>query len=119
MDEVTREVEVDSDPERAWQAISEESELSEWLGGDVEIDLVPGGDITVRDEGTEKTGFVESIEEGSSISFWWAEDGEESSRVELEVVADPGTDGCVVRVTESRPLAGIEHELADLTACAV
>jgi len=119
MDEVTKEIEVDSDPERAWRAISEQDELSEWLGGEVEIDLVPGGDISVRDDEAERSGFVESIDEGSSISFWWAEDGAESTRVELEVVADPGADGCVIRVTESRPLAGIERELADLTACAV
>jgi uncharacterized protein YndB with AHSA1/START domain len=119
VDEVTRDLQVDSDPERAWKAISEESELSEWLGGDVSIDLKPGGEVTVTDDGAGKTGFVESVEEGSSVSFWWSEEGAESTRVELEVVADPAVDGCVIRVTESRPLAGIEGELADITACAV
>jgi uncharacterized protein YndB with AHSA1/START domain len=119
VDEVTKEIEVESDPERAWQAISEQDELSEWLGGEVEVELVPGGGISVRGEESERRGFVESVEEGSSLSFWWSEDGAESTRVELEVIADPGVDGCVIRVTESRPLAGIERELADITACAV
>ena len=118
MDEVTREVELDSDPERAWRAISEEAELSEWLGGDVQVDLVPGGEILVEDGGTERSGFVETIDEGRGLSFWWAEDGEESTRVEIEVISDPGRAGCVVRVRESRPLAGLERELSEITACA-
>ncbi|MBN8866567.1 MAG: SRPBCC domain-containing protein [Solirubrobacterales bacterium] len=119
MDEVTKEVELDSEPERAWRAISEEGELAGWLGEEVEVDLVPGGEITVTDEGRERSGFVETVEEGRGIAFWWSEPGGESSRVELEVIADPERDGCVVRVTESRPLQGLERELADLTASAV
>lgn len=116
MDEVTREVELDSEPGEAWEAISEESGLSGWLGDEVEVDLVPGGGITVSEDGETRTGFVESVEEGRGISFWWALPGEESSRVELEVIgADDGA-GCVVRVTETRPLVGLERELVDITA---
>jgi len=118
MDEMTREIEVDSDPERAWQTISEQDELSEWLGERVEIELIPGGRITVEEDGARREGFIESIDEGSGISFWWSEGGEESSRVELEVTSEPNREGCVIRVTESRPLAGLERELADITAVA-
>lgn len=118
MEEMTREIEVDSDPARAWQAISDQDELSRWLGGEVEIDLVPGGTITVEEDGVSREGFVESVEEGAGLSFWWAEGDEESTRVELEVIPGPEGDGCVIRVTESRPLAGIERELADITALA-
>lgn len=118
MDEVKREIELDAEPIEAWEAISDESELSEWLGREVRVDLVPGGDISVRDDESERTGFVEKVEEGRSISFWWSEDEGESTRVELEVIADPARDGCVVRVTESRPLADLERELAEITACA-
>ena len=101
MDEMTREVELDCDPERAWEALTEESELSEWLGGEVEADLKPGGEITVRDEdGSERSGFFESVEPGREVSFWWSEDGEESSRVELELLPTFDGEGCVVRVTE-------------------
>lgn len=118
MDEVVREVELESDAERAWRAITEESELSEWIGGEVEIDLEPGGEISVDGEDGDRCGFVESVEEGRSVSFWWSRDGEESSRVELEVIDQPERQGCVVRVTETRPLAGLERELAEITACA-
>ncbi len=118
MDEVVREVELDSDPERAWRAISEESELSEWLGGEVEIELEPGGEISVTGDEGDRSGFVESVEEGRGLSFWWSEGEDESTRVELEVIGEPETGGCLVRVTETRPLAGLERELADITALA-
>jgi uncharacterized protein YndB with AHSA1/START domain len=116
--EVKREVELDTGAEEAWRAIGDESGLSEWLGEEVEADLVPGGEIVVTDEGGTRRGFVESVDKGRSIAFWWAADGEESSRVELEVVPRSGSDGCVVRVTETRPLVELERELADITACA-
>jgi len=117
MDEMTREVELDCDPERAWQALTEESELSEWLGGDVEADLSPGGEITVRDEdGGERNGFFEAIEPGRELSFWWSREGEESTRVELELLPATEGEGCVVRVTESRPLVTLERELAEITS---
>ena len=117
MDEVVKEVELDSDIERAWRAITEEAELSAWIGGEVEVELEPGGEITVSGQEGDRSGFVESVDEGRSVSFWWSEDGEESSRVELEVIDRPEKQGCVIRVTETRPLAGLERELADLTAC--
>ncbi|MGK2933407.1 MAG: SRPBCC family protein [Solirubrobacterales bacterium] len=117
MDEMTREVELDCDPERAWEALTEESELSEWLGGEVEADLKPGGEITVREEGgTERSGFFESVEPGREVSFWWSEEGEESSRVELELLPSFDGAGCTVRVTESRPLVALETELAEIVA---
>jgi len=117
MEEMTREVELDCDPERAWEALTEESELSEWLGGEVEADLKPGGGITVREEdGTEKSGFFESIEEEREITFWWSAEDEESTRVELELLPSVEGDGCVVRVTESRPLIALETELAEIAS---
>jgi len=118
MDEVTRELELDSEPEEAWRAISDQDGLAEWLGEEVEIDLEPGGEIAVTEEGETRTGFVEQVDEGRSLSFWWSAPGEESSRVELEVIADQAGDGCVVRVTETMPLVELERELADIAAVA-
>jgi len=118
MDELTREVELDCDPDRAWSALTEPDELSEWLGGEVEADVRPGGGITVETEdGETREGFFETVEPGREVSFWWSGEGEtESSRVELELrPADEG-DGCVVRVTESRPLIALETELAEIVS---
>jgi uncharacterized protein YndB with AHSA1/START domain len=116
MDEITREVELDCEPERAWRALTEESELGEWLGGEVEADLRPGGEITVTgDDGETRQGFFETIETGREVSFWWSDATEtESSRVELELLPAVEGDGCVVRVTESRPMVELERELAKI-----
>jgi len=117
MDELTREVELDCDIDRAWHAISDETELEQWLGGEVEADLRPGGEITVKDEdGEVREGFVETVEPGREISFWWSSEGEdEASRVELELLPAVEGDGCVIRVTESRPMIELERELIEIT----
>lgn len=116
MEEMTREVELDCEPERAWRAITEETELGEWLGGEVDADLRPGGEITVTTEdGGTREGFFETIDVGREVSFWWSDEREgESSRVELELLPAVEGDGCVVRVTESRPMVELERELAEI-----
>ncbi len=113
--ELSREIELDSGPEEAWRALSEEDGLAAWLGEDVEADLEPGGAIRVRDgDGTELDGFIEAIEPERNLTFWWSARGEESSRVVLEL--EPAVaGGCVVRVTETRPLRALERELAEIT----
>ena len=69
-EEVRREVELDCDPERAWQALTDEEELGAWLGGEVEADLKPGGEILVREEdGTalfERDAFAALADQGTS-----------------------------------------------------
>jgi len=118
MEELHREVELDCEPERAWEALTEESELEAWLGGEVEADLTPGGEIRVRDEnGTERSGFVESVEPERELSFWWREEGEdEPSRVQFGLEPSESGEGCVVTVVETRPMVELERELAEITA---
>ena len=118
-EEVRREVELDCDPERAWQALTDEEELGAWLGGEVEADLKPGGEILVREEdGTERSGFFETVDP-DGISFWWSEQEGESSRVEFGVTPAETGQGCVVTVVETRPMVELERELADITSCAL
>lgn len=118
-EEVRREVELDCEPERAWQALTDEDELGAWLGGEVEADLKPGGEILVREEdGTERSGFFETVEP-DEIAFWWSEEEGESSRVEFGVIPAENGEGCVVTVVETRPMVELERELADITSCAL
>lgn len=42
------EVDISVDTERTWSALTQESELRGWLGTEVEIDLMPGGPLSVR-----------------------------------------------------------------------
>src|ERR1051325_2052241 len=58
---VERDVELPVEPEEAWEAVSDPERLGHWLGGDVEMDPVPGGEFHIRfdgEDGGERTGFV-------------------------------------------------------------
>lgn len=118
MEELKREVELDCDPERAWHAMTDEAELGEWLDGEVEADLRPGGGITVRESGGEiREGFFEEVDPGRRVSFWWSSpDESEASRVELELEPLDAGEGCLVRVTETRPMIALERELAEIVS---
>lgn len=105
---VERELVVPEEPERVWQSL----EQPEWLGEDASIELEPAGAVRAGD----RSGFVEEADEPRRLTFWWSAEGEESTRVELELL--PDADGTRIRVVESRPLAlldavgpGLELEL--------
>ncbi len=101
MEAAESETVVPATPEETWEAITDPEQLGEWLAEDAEVDLRPGGDLTIG----ERSGFVEEVVEPSRLVFWWAADGEESSRVEIEL--EPAVDGTRVRVIETRPLQAL------------
>jgi uncharacterized protein YndB with AHSA1/START domain len=111
--DVTREIELEADAAAVWEALADPEQLSEWLGGDVDVDVRPGGDLTVREDGGTREGFVEDVEPERRLSFWWSRDEEDATRVEIEL--EEAEAGTLVRVTESRPLKHVELELAELT----
>jgi uncharacterized protein YndB with AHSA1/START domain len=92
---VERELVVPEEPEQVWKSLSE----PEWLGEDASIELEPAGEVRAGG----RTGFVEEADEPRRLTFWWAAEGEESTRVELELL--PDDHGTRIRVVESRPLA--------------
>ena len=98
MDELTREITLPAPPEEVWRSLVEPA----WLGEDATIELRPSGELRAG----KREGFVEEVEEPRRLSFWWAEPGEDATRVELELEElDTGTR---VRVVESRPLAQLD-----------
>lgn len=112
-DEVTREMTVPAPPERVWRSMTEPERLAEWLGDPLELELEPGGELRIRTPANEeRVGWIEDVAEPRRLSFWWAADGEEATRVELELEEVAG--GTRVRVTESRPLAALEVRAAEM-----
>ena len=101
-EEVTRETVIDAPAEEVWEAVVEPG----WLGGDGALELRPGGEVRVGD----REGFVEEIEVGERLTFWWAAPGEESTRIEIEL--EEVENGTRVTVVESRPLARLESWVA-------
>lgn len=110
MHEVERETVVAGTPEEAWRAVVE----TDWLGEDVRIDPRPDGEVSARDEGRERRGFVEEADPPSRLVFWWSEPGDEGSRVEITL--EEAGEGTRVRVVESRPLAVLDAYGSDLGA---
>ena len=101
MEAAESETVVPATPEKTWEAITDPEQLGEWLADDAEVDLRPGGELTIG----ERTGFVEEVSEPRRLVFWWSIDDEESSRVEIEL--EPAVDGTRVRVIETRPLSAL------------
>ena len=103
---VEREIVLDSDPREVWEAITDESRLSQWLADYVELEPREGGEVRCCFEGgEERRGEVELVEEAERLAFHWHRDGAGPSRVEflVEAVAD----GTLLTVTEtSAPRTG-------------
>jgi len=97
---VEREIELPAPPEEAWESVVD----AEWLGGDAEIDLVPGGDLRIG----EREGWVEEVEPGERFSFWWRlPDEQVATRVEISLT-ETEEGGTLIRVVETSPLATLD-----------
>jgi uncharacterized protein YndB with AHSA1/START domain len=108
-DRIERRLELPADVEQAWQALTEPEWLALWLADEVELEPWPGGEARFRVGESERTGWVEEIsppnasDDEGRLAFWWSEDGEAASRVELTLT--PAGDGLTsIRVVETRPL---------------
>jgi uncharacterized protein YndB with AHSA1/START domain len=96
---VNREVVLPVPRERAWELITEPSELEGWLADEVEF--APEEDAPVRtvsEDGEAREGVVEEVADGERIVFTWGD-----SRVEWALEDHP--DGTRLRVTEHRHAA--------------
>jgi uncharacterized protein YndB with AHSA1/START domain len=98
METVEREIVVSGTPEEAWRAVVE----SDWLGEHASVDPRPGGEV----ETAGRRGFVEEVDAPRRLTFWWSEENEDATRVEIEL--EERDDGTLVRVLESRPLAMLD-----------
>ena len=88
---VTREIVLPVPRERAWELVTEEDELREWLADDVEFEAEEGAPIRAD----ERDGVIELVEAEERIVFTWG-----GSRVEWRLDDDPG--GTRFTVTEHR-----------------
>jgi uncharacterized protein YndB with AHSA1/START domain len=104
---VTREIVLPVERERAWELLTEPSELEEWLADEVELEPEEGAPLHVRwDGGEARDGVVEEVEEHRLLRFRWDDDATGiPSRVEWTLHDAPG--GTRVRVVEV-PLVPLE-----------
>lgn len=98
-DRIERFLSLPAPPETVWDIVTTDG----WLAEDVRLDLQPGGDAIFRSRNSTKAGWVEQAVAPSRLAFWWADDDQPASRVELTL--EPDEDGGTeLRVVESRPL---------------
>ena len=57
--------------EAVWAALTEARHLSAWLGGDVDLDPFPGGQIVVSEDGRLRRGVVVDIEPLRRLEIRW------------------------------------------------
>ena len=98
------------EPEETWESVADPKRLGDWLGGEVEMDPVPGGDFRIRFDGGagEREGFVEELDaDAQRFAFWWRRPEDElSTRVEISL--EETDEGTVVRVLETSPMATLD-----------
>jgi uncharacterized protein YndB with AHSA1/START domain len=102
---IERDTMVEASPEEVWEALTDEDRLEEWMAPDVELDPVEGGEIAVRDGDDERSGTVETVEEGERFAFTWSRPGEGESFVEFTIEALPGGSRVTVIETPIGPTA--------------
>jgi uncharacterized protein YndB with AHSA1/START domain len=100
---VERDVVVDADPDEVWDALTDEDRLEEWLGLEVELDPVEGGEVSVRDDDGERTGTVETVTDGEHLAFTWVRPEQGPSLVEFTIEAVPAGTRVVVVETSLVP----------------
>ena len=102
---VKRTIHLDAEPTEVWEALTDESLLSEWLALEVELDPREGGELVCRfEDGEERRGQVALVEEAERLAFHWRreEGGESWVEWHLDAVAD----GTRLTVIETAAPAG-------------
>ena len=76
---VERTVDLDAPADAVWTALTDGAALSEWFGGPVTLDPVPGGAGRFDDGGGEvRQARVDEVDTGRKLSFrWWPEDDDD------------------------------------------
>lgn len=108
---VTRHVELDLSEEELWPLIADGRRWAEWLVDESAVEVGPGADGTVVDDGEHRDVRVHTVEHGRRVVFeWWTDD--ERSEVAIEVV--PGDDRTGLRITETFACAGAASARASI-----
>ena len=103
--------------EAVWAALTEAGQLSAWLGGDVDLEPFPGGQIVVSEDGRLRRGVIVDFESlrhleirwlpaSRRMGFLWGPDDEPAGFAgEVEFILEPVSHGCTyLTVIERAPL---------------
>jgi len=68
---VRRSVVLDAPVEAVWAALTDAGALSAWLGGDVDIDPFPGGQVVVAEGGRPRRGVIVDLDPLRHLEIRW------------------------------------------------
>jgi uncharacterized protein YndB with AHSA1/START domain len=71
MSAVQRSVVLPAPVEKVWAALTDPAQLSAWLGGEVELDPFPGGQIAVQEDGRLRRGVIVDLEPLRRLEIRW------------------------------------------------
>jgi uncharacterized protein YndB with AHSA1/START domain len=83
--EVERETILEADPERVWEALTDDELLSDWFADRARIEPYEGGEVEFDCEDGERHGTVRWVDEERELAFTWARDGEGESLVTFTI----------------------------------
>jgi len=116
---IEREILIDAPLDVVWSVITEPEHVGSWFSDSADIDLQPGGEVTLSWERGSEHWLVERVHRPHFVSFRWLRAGNEagselregnSTLVEFSLTAEG--EGTRLRVVESgfRQLEGSEEE---------
>ena len=104
--EVEREPVLEADPERVWEALTDDELLSDWFADRARIEPYEGGEVEFECDDGERHGTVRWVEEERELAFTWSRDGEDESLVTFTIEpVEYGTRLVVVERTLDAPVA--------------
>ena len=100
---ITRAVELDAPAEDVWRALTDPQLLGNWLEGDVELDVRPGGEGTIVEaDGAVRRAVVEHVDYLRRLSLrWWPSNGADGPASQVRLELEPTAVGTRLVVTET------------------
>jgi uncharacterized protein YndB with AHSA1/START domain len=107
---VEHEIDLDAPLDDVWAAVTDPSQLAEWLGGEVDLEVRPAAaGHVVGDDGARYDVLVTDVDDHRRVAWHWWDDSGALSSVELTI--EPVGDVVRLRVVETLVVG------ADVTAC--
>jgi uncharacterized protein YndB with AHSA1/START domain len=99
---IERQVELHAPREEVWAALTRPDRLSSWFGGEAEVEVRPGGRLTITSGGRIRRGLVEAVDPPGRLSFRWLPDPGDASgpRTRVELTLEDSGSGTRLTVVE-------------------
>jgi uncharacterized protein YndB with AHSA1/START domain len=115
---VRRDIDVPLDAADVWPLVGAGQGWTEWLVDEADLDVEPGAEGTIVDDGERRHVHVDDVVPGERVAWTWWPAGRPADASRVELVVLPAGGRTIVRVTESRGSRGRWNMRATLLASA-